>query len=91
MVYQLPHYLATITDVNVGMADEKWKWWSRQRDDPNLRHWCNAVHKLVLVQPSSAASEQVISLLAAAYSDEQERALEDGIEASIMLIYNHRR
>lgn len=87
---QLPHYLAAIVDANLATADEKWKWWSRQRDDPNLCHWCNAVKKLVLVQPSSAASERVFSLLAAAYTDEQERALEDGIEASIMLRYNHR-
>ena len=37
-----------------------------------------------------AASERVFSLLNAFYSAQQERALEDGLEASLMLQYNRK-
>ena len=88
---QLPHYLAAIVDVDIVKPEDKWMWWRRQREEPNLTNWCSAVQKLVLVQPSSAASERVFSLLAATYSHQQESSLEDGLEASIMMQYNERQ
>ena len=42
------------------------------------------------MQPSSAASERAFSLLQAAFHEQQERALQDHMEASAMLRYNKR-
>ena len=44
---------------------------------------------LTLIQPTSAAAERVFSLLSNSFGSAQERSLEDYIEASIMLQYNH--
>ena len=84
---ELPLYLAAIAGVSLETADDKLRWWSRQ---VGLPLWSSAFRKVLLVQPSSAASERVFSLLAANISDEQEACLEDYLEASIMLRYNRR-
>ena len=52
--------------------------------------WVSALQKILLIQPSSAASERVFSLLKASFSEQQECALQDYIEASVMLQYNNR-
>ena len=39
----------------------------------------------LLVQPSSAAAERVFSLLKSSFGDQQEAALQDYIETSLML------
>ena len=82
---ELPQYLAAIDGVELQSDDEKVHWWQRQR---NIPQWSDAVRKLLLVQPSSAASERAFSLLATCFSDQQDSALEDYVEASMMLIYN---
>ena len=46
--------------------------------------------KLVLVQPSSAAAERVFSLLVTMFGEQQHNALEDMIEAALMLRVNNR-
>jgi len=48
------------------------------------------VKQVLLVQPSSAAAERVFSLLSAAFSDQQDSALADYLQASVMLQYNKR-
>ena len=88
LVDELPLYLAAIQDVELESLEEKWKWWSRRNDLP---HWQEAVKKLVLVQPSSAASERVFSMLTSCFGDQQTHALEETVEASIMLRYNKRK
>ena len=45
---------------------------------------------VLLVQPSSAASECVFSLLQNSFKAQQSRSLEDYIELSLMLQYNNR-
>ena len=55
-----------------------------------LPHWSQTARLLSLVQPSSAAAERVISLLKGIFNDRQLRTLDDELEASIMLCYNHR-
>ena len=45
---------------------------------------------ITLIQPSSAAAERVFSLLASSFNNNQESALEDYIQTSVMLQYNHR-
>ena len=47
--------------------------------------------KLVLVQPSSAAAERAFSIMASCFTDEQQSALEETVEASVMLRYNVRK
>ena len=63
-------------------------WWSHhERELPN---WAAACRKVLLMQPSSAASERVFSLLENSFHANQARAMEDYIEASLMLQYNKR-
>ena len=82
-----PHYLTEAKDVEL-QEGEQLRWWFDHSN--HLPHWSTAVKLLALVQPSSAAAERIFSLLRAAFNDQQERALEDNLEASVMLAYNHR-
>ena len=92
---ELPAYLARAEGVSFradNMADlaaKKVEWWRQNAD--NLPHWAAAVKMVILVQPSSAATERVFSLLRATFSDQQQAALQDYVETSVMLQYNHRR
>lgn len=70
-------------------------WWKATAQD--LPSWAAAAQKMVLVQPSSAAAERssaaaerVFSLLVAMFGDQQHDALEDYIEATLMLRVNNR-
>lgn len=92
---ELPLYLAeaegtTFAEGNIkALADQKVKWW---RDHAVvLPCWSEAVKKVLLVQPSSAAAERVFSLLNAAFGDQQEHALRDYLESAVMLQYNSRK
>ena len=49
------------------------------------------VHKLTLIQPSSAASERVFSILVHMYGKQQVSCLEDYKEAGVMMCYNKRK
>ena len=83
---ELPAYLAAAEDVS-GTIDTIC-WWKSHAGE--LPHWANAFRYVVLVQPCSAASERVFSLLSNTFSTQQEGALEDYIQLSVMLQYNHR-
>jgi hypothetical protein len=48
------------------------------------------VRKILLVQPSSAACERVFSILTNNFNPQQDHALADFIETSMMLRYNHK-
>ena len=50
-----------------------------------LPKWSAPARKVILIQPSSAAAERIFSLLKATFSEQQELALNDYIETSIML------
>ena len=45
---------------------------------------------VLLVQPSSAASERVFSILSASFNDQPESTLSEYLQASVMLQYNKR-
>ena len=62
------------------------QWWKDV--SPDLPSWSFAVQKVVLVQPSSAAAERVFSLLVTMFGDQQHDALEDYVEAALMLRVN---
>ena len=79
-----PQYAAAIVDVALDTDDKKVAWWKNQRDIPA---WSEAVKKLLLLQPSSAAAERVFSLMKAHFNKCQQSALEETVEASVMLCY----
>ena len=79
---ELPTYIASATDINV------LTWWEIYKQE--IPNWAKACKKILLIQPSSAASERVFSLLENSFRDNQACAMEDYIEASIMLQYNQR-
>ena len=86
LLHELPQYLAEAEDAS--NQTDALQWW--QEKATVLPHWVKAFSKVLLVQPSSAASERVFSLLKASFSEQQDGALEDYLEASLMLQYNNR-
>ena len=64
----------------------KVQWWATHYIA--LPNWSAAVKKILLVQPGSASAERVFSLLQNAFSKQQDAALEETVEASVMLRYN---
>ena len=67
--------------------EEKVQWWARHAR--TLPNWSAVVRKLLLVQPSSASAERVFSLMNHFFTHLQENALEETVEASVMLRYNN--
>jgi len=82
----LPQYLAKTADVSEQFNPLEW-WKFNANELPN---WSSAACKVFVLQPSSAASEIVFSLLRATFSEQQECSLQDYIETSLMLQYNNR-
>ena len=81
---ELPSYLAKVSDIDSSI--EVLQWWSQ--NELSLPCWEAAACKVLLVQPSSAASERVFSLLNAFFNPQQQSSLQDYIETSQMLQYN---
>ena len=81
---ELPSYKAAVNDIDPSVDAQDW--WKRHEQD--LPHWCTAFELVLLVQPSSAATERVFSLLKNSFSQSQSSSLEDYIETSLMLQYN---
>ena len=81
---ELPQYLARATDIS--QQTESVDWW--QRNSPDLPHWSNAARQVLHVQPSAIA-ERLFSLLNGTFSDLQDSSLQDYIETSLMLQFNH--
>ena len=86
LAQELPLYIAAADGVNVTCEEDKVTWWAAHRD--TLPHWYALVKKRLLIQPSSAAAERVYSLLSNAFMSQQDSALQDYLEASVMLRYN---
>ena len=78
---ELHVYVAAVEDISSDI--EVLQWWKNHQND--LPWWSAA---LISVKPSSAASEQVFSLLANSFQCQQSSSLEDYIEVSLMLQYN---
>ena len=77
---ELPKYMAAAEDVSSTV--DVISWWKYE-----LPHWANAVRLVVLVQPSSAASERVFSLLNNSFSFFSAMLCIGGLHA--MLQYNY--
>ena len=71
--------------MNIANICERWK-----ANETILPHWAEAAKKALLVQPSSAASERVFSLVNNTFGKTQNSSLEDYVESCIMLQYNNR-
>ena len=83
---ELPLYQAAAQDVDPSF-DPLLFW---RRHESELPTWAKAARQVFLVQPSSAASERVFSLLRNSFGERQNSALQDYIETSLMLQYNNR-
>ena len=86
LIRELPQYVAAAQDVVIEQEEKKMEWWQAHAD--RLPNWSMAAKKTLLVQSSSAAAERVFSILAASFNDQQDRALADYLQASVMLQYN---
>ena len=81
LIAELPDYVAAAQDVVVTTEEEKVRRWCQHVE--RLSRWSAAVKQVLLVQPSSAAAERAFSLLAAAFSDQQDSALEDYLQRNV--------
>ena len=73
---KLHKYVTAVEDLypNIDIVE----WWKRHEQD--LPYWSSAFKNVLLVQSSSAATEQVFSLLQNSFSHQQYSSLQDYIE-----------
>lgn len=96
---QIPNFEQRLTDESVRYIElanqhrfdgtdphELAHWWTLMRGD--LPEWSIVVSCAVLLVPSSAGAERVFSMITSMFDDDQDGALEDYKEASLMLRYN---
>ena len=79
-------YVALAQDVSPDY--DTLSWWKGHSHD--LPYWSAAAQNVILVQPSSATSERVFSLLKASFGPQQDCSLQDYVESSLMLQFNKR-
>ena len=85
---ELPAYLAAAEDVVIPTEEKKVEWWCGHEEQ--LPRWASAVKQVLLVQPSSATAERVFLILKASLNEQQNCALVDYLQASVMSQYNKR-
>ncbi len=78
---ELPAYLAKAVDISQELSPLTW--W--KLNSTHLPSCSAATLQVLLIQPSSAASEKVFSPLANSFKDQQLSSLQDYVEASLML------
>jgi hypothetical protein len=81
---ELPTYLAKCADTGENFSAMTWS----KLNCSELPFWSATARNVLLVQPSSAASERVFSLLNASFHEQQDAALQDYLETSLVLQYN---
>ena len=65
------------------------QWWKESAK--GIPAWAGAAKKVLVVQPSSGAAKRVFSILNNTFSDQQDKALQDYIETSVILRYNYNK
>lgn len=70
----------------IGAEVDPAHWW--KTNEAELPHWPSAAKMVLVLQPSSAASERVFSILTMLFGHLQDIALQDYIECSLMLQFN---
>ena len=83
---ELPMYLAKADGIDNDV--DPIGWWKANEAD--LPFWSAAAKLVLLMQPSSASSERVFSILTMTFGHLQDLALQDYIECSLMLQFNKR-
>ena len=83
---ELPRYIPRADGIAAN-ADPV-EWWKANEAD--LPFWSAAAKLILLIQPSSASSERVFSILTTSFGHLQDLALQDYIECSLMLQFNKR-
>lgn len=86
MKNELPRYLARADGIADGI--DPIRWW--KENEAKLPFWSAAAKLILLMQPSSASSERVFSILTTAFGHLQDLALQDYIVCSFMLQFNKR-
>ena len=86
MKNELPRYLARADGIADGV--DPIRWW--KENEAELPFSSAAAKLILLMQPSSASSERVFSILTTAFGHLQDLALQDYIECSLMLQFNKR-
>ena len=81
---EYPLYVAAAEDIS--SECESMTFWKLYAN--SAPKWKEIAAKVLLLQPSSAAAERVFSLLKNSFGDQQSHALEDYIEASLIIQYN---
>ena len=79
---KLPLYLSKVADLNSSI--DPLQWWKHNAN--SVPHWAAAARTVLLVQPSSAASERGFSLLNT-FTERQESALKDYLKVTIICGY----
>ena len=74
-------YVAAVEDISPDI--DVLQWWKHYQND--FPRWSAALKSVILVQPSSATSERVFSLVVNLFQCQQSSLLEDYIEVSLML------
>ena len=81
---EYPQYAAAAEDLSTDC--EIVTFWNLHAN--SIPIWKENAAKVLLLQPSSAAAERVFSILKNSFGDQQLSALEDYLEASLILQYN---
>ena len=87
LMHELPEYRRLAHDAS--REEDVWLWWDTHK--VQLPSWHRFACLCALLQPSSAAAERVFSKLRAYVTRRQENALEESIEATVMLNYNEQQ
>ena len=82
---EFPLYVAASEDIDPSY--DPLQFW--RQHEQSLPAWSQAARQIILIQPSSAASERVFSLLTNSYGERQNSAFQDYIVASVMMQYNN--
>ena len=81
---EFPLYVAAVEDISGDLdAILFWKQYAN-----NIPTWKETTAKVLLLQPSSAATERVFSILKNSFGDQQLRSLEDYLETSLIVQHN---
>ena len=81
---KLATYLAKAEGTSVHVNHLEWQ----KQGAAAVPTWAATARKILAMQPSSAATERVFSLLKSGFSNQQDNSLQDYIESSIMLQFN---
>jgi hypothetical protein len=84
LLNEIPSYIAEAH--GIALETNVFEWWRQHK--AKLPNWFRVFGESTILQPSSGCSERVFALLRWMFHENQQNALEDGKETSIMLRFN---